>query len=61
MRKCDCGTEVNYDGYNSVEIEEGCFVIYGDAKCPNCKKRYTYEEYHDCDFNNPSDVILELY
>lgn len=59
MRKCECGQEVFYDGYENIEIEDGFIVIKGDAACPRCNKRYHYEESHVLDFNNPYDVELE--
>lgn len=58
-RKCECGTEVEYDGYNSIEIEEGFFIITGDAKCINCGKEYKYQEWHRCNFEKPFDVELD--
>ena len=60
-RRCDCGAEVEYDGYNNIRIEEDLFRIEGDAVCPGCKKKYSYIEYYRCDFNNPADVVLEEY
>ena len=29
MRKCECGTEVDYDGYESIEIVDGYVEIRG--------------------------------
>ncbi|WP_312288224.1 hypothetical protein [Terrisporobacter sp.] len=59
MRKCECGHEVDYDGYESIEIEDGFLVIKGYAKCPMCKKDYKYTDDYKCDFENPYDVELE--
>lgn len=59
MRRCECGVEVEYDGYNTIEIEEGFFRIEGDAICPSCNKEYFYTEFHRLDFNNPFEVELE--
>lgn len=59
MKYCECGNEVNYDGYNEIEIEDGYLVIRGDAECSECGKFYKYTECHVVDFNNPIDLELE--
>ena len=57
--KCECGSEVEYDGYNNIEIEDGYIVIKGDAICRTCDKEYFYEELHSVNWGNPHDIILE--
>lgn len=59
MRKCECGMEVDYDGYESIDIVDGYLEIRGYATCPNCGKDYKYIDSYDCDFENPYDVELE--
>lgn len=59
MRKCDCGIEVDYDGYESIKIVDGYLEIRGYARCPSCKKDYKYIDSYSCDFENPYDVELE--
>jgi len=41
---CDCGGRYEYDGYDSIEIEENYFVIRGDCRCIECGKWNHYTE-----------------
>lgn len=58
MKKCECGEEVRFDGYDNIEIEDGCLCIKGKAYC-ECGKVYEYEELHVVDFNKPFGTYLE--
>lgn len=59
LTKCKCGGQFEYDGYNSIEIEEDYFVIKGDCRCNECGKDATYTECHKLEWNNPFDVEIE--
>jgi hypothetical protein len=56
---CKCGGQFDYDGYETIEIEDGFIVIKGDCYCNECGKHMKYEDLHKVNFNEPYDVILE--
>ncbi|AQM59434.1 hypothetical protein [Clostridium baratii] len=60
MRKCKCGGNFIYDGYDEIEIDErDLIVIKGECKCNKCGIEAYYEEYHQVDFNKPFEVEID--
>ncbi|NFE83134.1 hypothetical protein FDB30_04365 [Clostridium botulinum] len=56
--KCElCGGDIEYDGYDSVNIEEGFFVIKGDCYCQECRRYFKYTELHS--IGTPYETEIE--
>lgn len=55
---CKCGGVFDYDGYNSIEIEDGFIVIKGDCRCNECGKYMEYENLYKVDFDKPFEINL---
>lgn len=56
-----CGSRLYRDGYQSIEITEGCTIeIKGECYCHRCGKRYKYHDFIDTSIIDYDTEISEM-